>query len=156
MDDPKKNQKGENRPSAQNERDWGAHFLRIWMGIYGALKICIGAVVTVVLIVLVCGFVMASSLGDYLETDILPNAGLVLENYDMDSPSYVYFVNESGQIEELQKIHASTDWKNAEYDGELFLGNAGQKFCDVCRFNCAENGPKSGKLLAPAWMTSIK
>ena len=82
----------------------------------GPVKILLGAVATVALIVLVCCFAMAGSLADYLEEEILPNAGMVLENYDMDSPSYIYFVNEQGKIEELQKIHAATDWSNAEYE----------------------------------------
>ena len=95
---------------------WGDKLLRIWGIIYGCMKVLVGAAVTVLLIVLVCCFALAGSLADYLEQDILPNAGMVLENYEMDSPSYIYFVNEQGQIEELQKIHSSTDWSNAEYE----------------------------------------
>ena len=95
---------------------WIAVVLKIWNIVFGTFKVILGAVATVALIVLVCCFAMAGSLADYLEEDILPNAGLVLENYDMDSPSYIYFVNEDGKIEELQKIHSSTDWINAEYE----------------------------------------
>ena len=109
------NNKKRSAPREKNETRVQA-FLRIWMTVFGALKIVVGALATVLLIVLVCGFVMAGSLADYLETNILPNAGLVLENYDMDAPSYVYYEDEDGEIKELQKIHASTDWKNASYD----------------------------------------
>ena len=87
--------------------------LRIWSVFFTVFKIALGAVATVALIVLVCGFVLAGSLGDYLENDILPNADLVLEDYEMDAPSYAYFVNENGQIEEMQKLHASLDWRHA-------------------------------------------
>ena len=102
--------------SKSNLPKWAQVLLKIWAVIFGTFKILVGAVATVALIVLVCCFAMAGALADYLEEDILPNAGLVLENYDMDSPSYIYFVNEQGEIEELQKIHSSTDWTNAEYE----------------------------------------
>lgn len=95
---------------------WFAVIRKIWAAVSATLRIVIGALATVLLIVLVCCFAMAGSLADYLESDILPNAGLVLENYHMDSPSYVYYVNEQGNVEVLQKIHASTDWSNAAYE----------------------------------------
>ena len=102
--------KGSGRPA------WLQTLLKIWNVAFSTFKILFGAVATVVLVVLVCCFAMAGSMADFLEEDILPNAGLVLENYDMDSPSYIYFVNEQGKIEELQKIHSSTDWANAAYE----------------------------------------
>ena len=116
MADPKNNNAGQDATPEKSEASWVDGALKVWAVIFGAFKILVGAAATVVLIVLVCGFVIANSLADYLETDILPDAGMVLENYDMDSPSYIYFVNEQGKIEELQKIHSSTDWTNAEYE----------------------------------------
>ena len=89
---------------------------RIWTPVYAGLKIAIGAISTVLLICIVCGFVFAGILGDYLESDILPNAAVVLDDYEMDSPSYVYCVNANGQIELLQELYASTDWKKATYE----------------------------------------
>jgi len=89
---------------------------KIWLGIFAGLKVLIGAVSTVLLIVIVCAFVFIGQLGNYLESDILPSAELVLENYAMDAPSYVYSVNEEGQIEVLQELYASTDWKKADYE----------------------------------------
>ena len=59
----------------------------IWNPIYTGVKITLGAVATVLLIVVVCGFVFAGILGDYLEDDILPNASVILDDYEMDSPS---------------------------------------------------------------------
>lgn len=91
-------------------------FYRIWMTVFTVLKIALGAAATVVLICFVCGFVFAGILGNYLETDILPNAAVVLDDYAMDAPSYVYFVNGNGQIELQQELYASTDWKKANYE----------------------------------------
>ena len=104
-----------------NKRESGFHWsldllYRIWMAVFACVKVLAGAAATVVLIVIVCGFVLAGALGDYLEQDILPSAGLVLENYDMDSPSYIYYVDENGEIQKLQDIHAATSWENADYE----------------------------------------
>ena len=87
-----------------------------WLAVYGLLKIAAGAVATVLLVCVVCGFVVVGLLSTYLEAEILPNADLILEDYDMDEPSYLYNVNEDGEIEILQKIHAITAWKNADYE----------------------------------------
>lgn len=89
---------------------------KVWLIVFGVLKVVAGAVATVVLIAAVCGFVFVGILGNYLESDILPSAGLVLENYDMDAPSYVYSVNDNGEIQVLQELYASTDWKKADYE----------------------------------------
>lgn len=89
---------------------------RIWTIVFGTAKILLGALATLVLIGVVCMFVLMGVLGDYLETDILPEANLVLEDYNLDEPSYVYFVNDQGKIELLQKVHSSTDWEYAAYE----------------------------------------
>lgn len=89
---------------------------KVWAPISAGIKIALGAVSTVLLIVLVCGFVFAGILGDYLEGDILPNAAVVLDDYDMDAPSYVYNRNANGEIQLLQELYASTDWKKATYE----------------------------------------
>lgn len=97
--------------------DWRLRMLhKIWMMIFAVLKVAGGAIVTVLLIGVVCCFVLVGVLADYLETDILPTASLVLEDYMLDSPSYVYNVNSDGEIEVLQELYASTDWKKAEYE----------------------------------------
>ena len=88
----------------------------IWLIAFSVLKIVAGAAATVILICIVCGFVFAGILGNYLEKDILPNAAVVLDDYSMDAPSYVYFVNRNGQIELQQELYASTDWKKATYE----------------------------------------
>ena len=52
---------------------------RFWVPISTTLKIVGGALATVLLICIVCGFAFAGILGSYLEEDILPEANLVLE-----------------------------------------------------------------------------
>lgn len=89
---------------------------KVWLPFFAVAKVVLGAVATVLLICIVCGFVFMDTLGDYLESDILPNAAVVLDDYDMDAPSYVYNVNKDGQIELLQELYASTDWKKATYE----------------------------------------
>ena len=102
-------------------QDWKPHWsldmvYKIWMTVFVSAKVVVGAVATVALIGVVCAFAFVGILSDYLETDILPAADLVLENYEMDAPSYVYSVNEAGEIEVLQELYASTDWKKADYE----------------------------------------
>ena len=113
--------KKNNKKDKPVRQDWKPHWslntlYKIWMAVFSALKIAVGAFATVLLIGIVCAFVFVGILGDYLESDILPSASLVLENYDMDAPSYVYNVNDVGEIEVLQELYASTDWKKANYD----------------------------------------
>ncbi len=111
----------ENKKEEIVRQDWKPHWsidtlYKIWRVIYGGIKIAIGAAATVLLILVVCAFVLVGILGDYLDNEILPSATLVLENYNMDAPSYVYFVNSQGNIEELQKVHATTDFAHADYE----------------------------------------
>lgn len=105
----------------EDRQDWKPHWFlsllyKIWKVVFAAAKIALGAAATVLLICFVCAFVFVGVLGDYLESDILPSAGLVLENYEMDAPSYVYSVTEDGQIKIEQELYASTDWKKADYE----------------------------------------
>ena len=110
--------KKQDMPERQN---WTPHWClnlayKIWMAVFSASKVIIGAVATVVLIGVVCAFSFAGILGEYLEGDILPDANLVLESYELDAPSTVYCVNDAGQIQVLQELYASTDWKKADYE----------------------------------------
>ena len=71
--------------------DWRLRMLhKAWTVIFAGIKVVAGAAATVLLIGVVCGFVLAGILADYLETDILPTASLVLEDYVLDSPTYAY------------------------------------------------------------------
>lgn len=100
---------------------WKPHWLpesvyRIWRGVFGVLKVAMFAVLTVLMICMVCAFVFAGLLGDYLQEDILPDSEIVKENYDLDETSYIHYVDADGNIQELQKIYASSDRDWAAYD----------------------------------------
>lgn len=110
--------KRQDMPERQNWiPHWGLNLAyKIWMAVFSASKVIIGAIATVVLIGVVCAFSFAGVLSEYLEGDILPDANLVLESYELAAPSTVYCVNDAGQIQVLQELYASTDWKKADYE----------------------------------------
>ena len=61
----------------------------LWDAAYSVIKVAVAAVVTVLMIVGVCAFVFVGVLADYLEGDILPQAGVQLEGFDLSQPSYI-------------------------------------------------------------------
>ena len=81
-----------------------------------ALHVLGGALATVVLIGVICGFTFMGTLGDYLETDVLPDAIVDLDSYSLEQNSYLYYVDADGQIQEYQKVFAETSsrWANFE------------------------------------------
>ena len=103
------------RRSRKPRQNWKPHWLLkilygLWMAAFSAVKIAVGAAVTVVLIVLVCGFVFVGILGDYLEEDVLPeSADYEFNIADMEQTSYVYYVDGNGEIQLLQQIHTTID-----------------------------------------------
>ncbi len=88
----------------------------LWTAVYAVIKVGIAALATVLLIAGVCTVVFVGVLADYLEGDILPQAGVQLEGFDLDRPSYVYYIDDSGNIQALQKLHADIDSEWATYD----------------------------------------
>lgn len=114
------NNKKQNKKAQR--QDWKPHWMpnalyQVWRVLYSTFKVAMGAVATVVLIVLVCAAVLVGLMGSYLEDDILPDAEIVKENYDLDETSYMHYVDADGQIQELQKIYASTtdrEWATFE------------------------------------------
>ncbi len=103
-------------------QEWKAHWAirlayKIWQVLFTAFKIALGAAATVALIVVVCMFVFVGTLGDYLQEDILPNAGMdnLLSDYDHEQNSYMYYIDDSGDIQLYQSIYAETSSKWAEY-----------------------------------------
>ena len=67
------------RRTRKPRQNWNPHWLvkllyGLWITAFSAVKIAIGAAVTVVLIVLVCGFVFVGIPGDYLQEDVLPES----------------------------------------------------------------------------------
>lgn len=103
-------------------QEWKPHWslailYRIWRILYSAFKVAAVAVITVALVVVVCAFVLVGLLGNYLQTDILADSEMVKENYTLDETSYMHYVDSEGNIQELQKIYASTtDREWATYD----------------------------------------
>ena len=89
---------------------------KVWPPISTLLKVAVGAAATVLLICVVCGFVFMGILGNYLQTDILPSSVMDMEGYDLDQNSFLYYVDENGEIQVLQKVHASISSEWAEYE----------------------------------------
>ncbi len=87
----------------------------LWDAAYSVIKVAVAAVVTVLMIVGVCAFVFVGVLADYLEGDILPQAGVQLEGFDLSQPSYIYYIDESDNIQVLQRLHADTESEWAEF-----------------------------------------
>ena len=115
-------EKNMKRKKKEPRQSWKPHWLpdtvyKLWLAVFAVFKIALGALATVLMIVVVCGFVFVGILGDYLQEDILPDAEMVKENYDMDETSFIHYVDSNGNIQELQEIYAQTtdrDW--ATYD----------------------------------------
>ena len=105
----------------KNPQDWKPHWAiktlyTAWRILFAGFKIALGAAATVLLVGVVCLFVFATTLGDYLEEDILPNAGMDFENSDLDMTSKVWYLDEDGQIQLLQRIYAEANREWATYD----------------------------------------
>ena len=88
----------------------------VWSVVFSAAKIAVGALMTVLCILIVCGVVFVGLLGDYLEEDIIPNADLALENFDLDQTSFLYAVNSDGEIEMIQELSGNVDRKWVSID----------------------------------------
>ena len=89
---------------------------RAWKITLSVLKVIGGAFVTALLIGVVCGFVFVGILGDYLQEDILPMAGMEIDDAEMDKNSTMYYVDENGDIQVYQQIFASTTSKWADLE----------------------------------------
>lgn len=87
-----------------------------WKGAYSVFKIAAAALLTVLIIAAVCAVVFVGVLADYLEGDIMPQAGVQLEGFDLNKPSYVYYLDDDGNIQLLQELHADVESEWASYD----------------------------------------
>ena len=109
------------RKNQKPRQEWNPHWsLKAGYGILSSVaavaKVALGAVATVLMIGLVCGFVFVGILGDYLVSDILPNAVEDLSSHKLDQTSYVYYIDSDGDIQEQQKIFTVTDRRWATID----------------------------------------
>lgn len=103
------------------KQDWKPHWSltvlhRIWMILFSAFKVVAGAAVTVGLIAVVCGFVFMGVMGDYLQDDILPMAGMDIDDVEIDQTSTMYYVDAAGKIQVYQNIFAATSSKWADLE----------------------------------------
>ena len=113
-------EKRKRRKKAERQ-EWKPHWilgllLKAWMAVFTAAKIAVGAVATVLMVCVICGCVFVGLLGDYLQEDVYPEADLVLEDYDSDESSFIYCVNEDGEIEMLQNIYGNISYQHASSD----------------------------------------
>ena len=123
---PKKTESGEEKEKKERKKkperqSWKPHWMpdavyKVWLTVFAVFKIAMGAVATVLLIAIVCGFVFLGILGAYLEDDIIPDAEMMKENYNMDQTSFVHYVDGEGNIQKLQQIYATTDREWASID----------------------------------------
>ena len=111
-------EKRKRRLQRQNWKpNWLVHLLYIaWKVLYSGIKIVAGAVLTVGLIVGICGFVFVGILGDYLQNEVVPLAEVNLEDYELDKTSYIYAVNAEGEPEMIQQIFSTTDRQWVSFD----------------------------------------
>lgn len=84
---------------------------KVWAAIITGLKIAGGGLITVMLIGIVCSFVFAGILSDYLQRDVLPLAGLEIEDVQIDQNSFMYYLDEKGDIQVYQQIFTTTSNK---------------------------------------------
>ena len=75
-----------------------------WKAAFAVFKIAIGTVSTALLICMICALVFVGIAGTYLMEDIVPHAGMDLDNYDLDQTSFMYYQDSDGNIKELQQI----------------------------------------------------
>ena len=110
-----------NRKKGKQRQEWNPHWslkllYGLWSAVLAIVKIALGAAATVLLICVVCGFVFVGILGNYLQEDILPQAYYNMENANLDQTSFVYYVDDDGNIQLLQQIHTSADRQWASLD----------------------------------------
>ena len=115
------NRKKKDKKQKPLRQDWKPNFfLRIlyavWRVAFGAFKIAVGAACTVLMVVVICGFVFAGVLGDYLQEDILPMASVDIDDYELEQNSYLYYLDSNGNIQKYQDVFAvtSSSWVDFE------------------------------------------
>lgn len=95
-------------------QEWKPNFLlkllySAWMVVFSVAKIAIGAVATVACIIAVCCFVVVGAVGDYLQNDVIPNVSTDLEAIELDQTSFIYYVDNNGEVQLQQQIYTDTD-----------------------------------------------
>ena len=88
----------------------------VWRIAFAGIKIALGAVATVLLICVVCGFVFVNVLGDYLVEDVMAKAEFDLDDYKLDRTSYIYYLDEDGDVQILQQLSTTTDRRWVDFE----------------------------------------
>ena len=102
-------------------QSWKPHWTisilqKLWMILFGVFKIALGAAATVVIICGICILVFVGTLGDYLQEDIAPFAGLDIGDYGVELNSYVYYLDGNGEIQKLQNLYAENDLEWVDFE----------------------------------------
>jgi len=110
-----------NRKPKQPRQDWKPHWtirLLRWLALtaFGAVKIALGAVATVVIIMGVCALVLIGSLGDYMEEEVLTQVETDREEDTGPLNSFVYYLDENGEIQKLQNLYAELNREWVDYE----------------------------------------
>ena len=95
-------------------QEWNPNILlkllsAVWTVLASGVKLVLGAAVTVLGIIAVCGVVLVGAVGDYLQNDVIPNVSADLESFEVDQTSFLYYVDNDGQIQQMQLIYTDTD-----------------------------------------------
>ncbi len=118
MGNDKNNRRRTKKPRQEWKPHWSLQVLyTLAMGAWSLCKLALAAAATVVLILLICGVVFVGTLGDYLQNDILTEAGnWSMDDYDLEETSFVYYQDDGGNIQLLQTIYTTTDrqWASLE------------------------------------------
>lgn len=87
-----------------------------WSAVSSAVKVVIGAIVTVLVIVAVCMLTFIGILGNYLQKDVIPDSDFQLDGYALDLTSFMYCLNNNGNIQMMQQIYTTNDrqWADLE------------------------------------------
>ena len=109
------NESNKRKRRKQLRQDWNPHWTLKLLYTVGSfalslLKIAVGAAATVLMILVICGMVLLGTLGDYLQEDILTEAGnWSIDDYDVEETSFMYYVDRNGKVQQLQQIYTTTD-----------------------------------------------
>ena len=107
MENEKKKRRRAKKPRQEWNPHWSVKLLYTLVSLaFSVLKIAIGAAATVLMIVFVCAVVFVGTLGNYLQDDILPEAAnWSLDDYVLEETSFMYYVDNGGNIQQLQQIY---------------------------------------------------
>ena len=130
------------RRNKKQRQEWKPHWtLKVLYVLastaWSLFKIALGAAATVLLIALVCAGVFIGTLGDYLQEDILTEASnWSMDDYDLEETSFIYYVDNDGNIQQLQQIYTTTDrqWASLEEIPEALINATiaieDKRFCE--------------------------